>query len=175
MRKTVCTLSLVALALLVLTGDLLAQRVRVGGGRFGVSVGVGGGYYYGSPYYYGRRGYYYPGWGYNYVPYYYNPPPVYYYPSPIVQVQAPAIRQANYYDPNTATITVRVPDANAQVWFDNSPTAQRGLERSFYTPNLQQAGTYVIRARWMENGQTMDQERRVFVQPGQSVMVDFHR
>jgi uncharacterized protein (TIGR03000 family) len=173
MRKTLLTLSLVAITLLAAANDVFAQRRGGRGGRGGVSVGVGvGGFYgyYGSPYYYGRRGYYY---GYEYAPGYYDNTPGYYYSDSVTQPPAAEYRQSSYSEPNTATLTIVVPNSDAQVWFDGSPTSQRGMERAFHTPALQQAGTYTIKVRWTENGRTIDQERRVRVQPGQSVMVDF--
>jgi len=180
MRRTFCILSLVAVGLLASASDVFAQRVRVGVGRGGVSVGVGSGYYgsgyYGSPYY-GGRGYYYGAPSYYGNRYIYSPysyvAPTYYYPDAVTVVPSTEIRQSSYADANSATITVRVPNAEAQVWFDDTLTNQRGMERVFHTPALQQGGTYTIKARWTENGRTMDQQRQVQFQPGQSVMVTF--
>ena len=76
-------------------------------------------------------------------------------------------------DPASATMTVLVPTQDAQVWLGDAPTTQRGMERVFHTHGLQQAGTYLIMARWTDNGRTVDQQRLVQVQPGQSVVVDF--
>jgi uncharacterized protein (TIGR03000 family) len=163
MRKTLLIIGLVAITLLAAANDVFAQRR--GGRRGGVSIGVGIGGYYGSPYYYGR-GYYPYSYGYAYAP-------GYYYPDSVAQVPATDYRQSFYSDPNVATLTILVPNPDAQVWFDDAPTAQRGMERSFHTTALQQAGTYTIKARWTENGRTVNQDRRVRVQPGQSVMVDF--
>jgi len=173
MRKTICILSLVAITVLASASDVFAQRVRVGvgGRRGGVSVNVGRGYYggyydnryyggyYRTPYYYGNR--------------YYYTNPGYYYSDFAVQLPPTEIRQSFYSDPNVATITVIVPNPDAQVWFDDAATSQRGMERLFHTPALQQTGTYSIKARWTENGRTVYQERQVQVQPGQSVTVNF--
>jgi uncharacterized protein (TIGR03000 family) len=179
MRKTICILSLVAVTLVASASDVFAQRRGGGGGgggrRGGVSIGIGGGYY-GSPYGYGGRGYYYGspyydgGSSYSYAPDYYATP---YYPNVVTQAPSTEIRQSFYADPNSATITVIVPNADAQVWFDDSPTSQRGTERMFHTPTLQRSGTYTIKARWTENGRTVDQQRQVQVQPGQSAIVNF--
>jgi len=136
-------------------------------------------YYGGYPYYSSYGGYYggYPSYSYggsDYYPYYsgytYSTPD-YTYATPTVQ--APEYRQSAYSDPNTATLTVFVPNADAQIWVDDNPTTQRGMERTFFTPGLQQAGSYTIKARWTEGGRTINQERRVRVQPGQSARVDF--
>jgi len=166
MRKPLLILSLVAVTLFASASDVFAQR---GGRRGGVSISVGSGYY-GSPYYYGGRSYY--GSPYYYGNRYYYSTPTYVYPETVV-VPAPEVRQSAYLEPNVATITVLVPNANAQVWFDDALTAQRGLERTFHTPALQASGSYNIRASWTENGRTMNTQRAVQVQPGQSVTVDF--
>jgi len=184
MRKTFLILSLVAVSLIASASDAFAQRGRVGvgGRRGGVSIGVGSGYYgsgsygsgyygsgyYGSPYSYGGRGYYYSS-----PSYYYESAPSYYYSDSVTQVPPTEVRQASYSDPSTASVTVLVPAADAQVWFNDAPTSQRGMERLFHTPSLQQGGTYTIKARWTENGRTMDQQRQVQVQPGQSITVNF--
>jgi uncharacterized protein (TIGR03000 family) len=191
MRRTVLILGLVAATWVMAASDVFAQRVWVGGRRGAVSVGVGSGYYGGGGYYgrgyygggYGRgyygRGYggYYPGYYGNYYGNAYAPGVSYSSPiysvNPIVQVPTPDYRQSFYTDPNSATLTVLVPNPATQVWFDGTSTTQRGMERIFHTPSLQQAGTYTIKARWTNNGQTVDRERIVQVQPGQAVVVDF--
>jgi len=196
MRKTLLGFALVAVTLLASASEVFAQRGSFGGGRGGVSFSIGSGYYgsgyYGSPYYYGGSGYY-GGRGYYSSPYYYGSGyyspgyysyspsynygtmPSYSYSGPVIQTAPIETRQSAYSDPNAATITVLVPTADAQVWFDDNPTAQRGMQRMFHTPSLQQGGTYMIKARWTENGRTIDQQRQVQVQPGQSATVDFRR
>ncbi len=178
MRKVLVILGLVAVTMLASADDAFAQRR--GGGRGGwrgggVRVQIGGGYYGGG--YYGGRYYspYY--YGYNrpyYAPYYYGydySTPDYYYPD------APEIRQSFYSGPaeQNATVAVTVPTADAQVWFDNAPTTQRGTQRTFHSPPLQSGSnyTYTIKARWTENGQAVEQQRQVQVQPSQTVSVDF--
>lgn len=147
-----------------------------GNGYYGSSL-FGGGYgnsYYGSNLYGGS---YYPGYygntyyGNSYSPGYYSTPT--YYVDPVVQASGTDYRQSFSTDPNVSTVTVRVPNADAQVWFDDTATTQRGTERVFHTPALQQAGTYTVKARWIDNGRTVDQQRTVQVQPGQSTVVDF--
>jgi uncharacterized protein (TIGR03000 family) len=87
------------------------------------------------------------------------------------------VRQSFYSRPggNGAMIRVMVPDPNAEIWFDSAPTKQRGTDRMFHSPPLDGNARYgyTIKARWMDNGRPVEQERRVEVQPGQSVMVDF--
>jgi uncharacterized protein (TIGR03000 family) len=64
--------------------------------------------------------------------------------------------------------------ANARIWFDGDLTHQTGPVRDFESPPLQpgQTYTYNIRARWMQNGQPVTQDRTVTV-AGQRTMVDF--
>lgn len=194
MRKQFFILSLVAVTLFAATNDAFAQRRGggggrgSGGGRGGYSGrGYGGGGYGGGGYGYGGLGYGYGGYGYGGLGYYSSPnygggyysDPGYTYASPdyyagaVTQAPSTDVRQSFYADPNSAAITVAVPNGDAQVWFDDRPTSQRGMERLFQTSALQQAGTYTIKARWTENGRTVDQQRQVQVQPGQSAMVDF--
>jgi len=177
MRKTLLVLTLAIVTLIASASDAFAQRRGggrggYGGGRSGVSIGIGTGYYYGNYGYYPyRSGYYYNS------PYYYGSS--YYYADPVVQVPTTIVRDSFYPVPaasqQTATVMVLVPTANTQIWFDNSPTAQQGMERTFITSPLASGGTYsyMVRARWTENGQTVERERQVNVQPGQAVTVNF--
>ena len=82
-------------------------------------------------------------------------------------------RQSFSSDPGSATITVLVPNQDAQVWLGDAPTTQQGMERRFHPHGLLQAGTYMIRARLTDNGRTFDQQHLVQVQPGQTIVVDF--
>lgn len=124
--------------------------------------------YYSTPYYTSSTPYY-------YTTPYYSSYPSSYYSSPSIALQPTGYRDASYHDPNVVHLTVNVPNPDAQVWFDDAPTMQRGMERFFHTPSLQQGGTYTIKARWIDGSRTVDQQRRVQVQPGQSVTVDFRR
>jgi len=170
MRKVLVILALTVAIVAASAGDAFAQRRGGGGRRGGVSIGVGVGGYYGG---YGR-GYYSPYYGsrwYSSVPYYYDA-------TPIVQVPATEIRQSFYSEPaasQTATMVVLLPRADAKVWFDGAATNQQGMERTFNSPPLDPGGpySYSIRARWTENGQSVERERRINVQPGQVVTVNF--
>jgi len=182
MRKSLFILSLVGMTLLTSATDVFAQRVRATG-RGGPSVIIGGGGrgYYDSPYYrqdsYGQRGY--QGWygqPRSYQPYY-RSYDGYYYPDTLTQVPATEYRQSFYPEiasQQSSTVMVMVPTPDAKVWFDDSPTAQQGMQRTFNTPPLDPGTyTYTIRARWTENGQKVERQRQVRVQPGQSATVDF--
>jgi len=161
-----------------------------------VNVYRGPSYNYGSSSWYApwnNWGYgYYPGWGsygYGYSPYYrdYSYPRSYYYSSyptydtyetypSTVYPSASYGSTQTVQSTSTARITVRVPDANAEVWFNGVATQQRGTDRLFETPALSGGyrHSYDIRARWMgADGQMMDRTRTIDVQPGRDLVVDF--
>ena len=73
-----------------------------------------------------------------------------------------------------ATIEVRVP-ADAELWLDGTLTRQRGETRTFESPPLQSGRpySYEFRARWMQDGQPVEQTRRVDVTAGRVSSVDF--
>lgn len=177
MRRILLVLSLAGLTVLASAGDVFAQRRGIGGffpsngGGFFPSNGGGffpsNGGYYPSNGYYGDSGY---------SPYYqsyrYSNAPNYYYSEPT------QIRPSYYSAPVTASqsvnVTVIVP-RDAKVWFENRETAQQGTQRSFQSPPLESGHsyTYTVKASWTENGQAVTRERRVNVQAGQSVTVNF--
>jgi uncharacterized protein (TIGR03000 family) len=202
MKKTVVILSLTAFLALTFVCDVSAQ-VRVGIGVGGVNIGVG---YYGGPYYHGNpwypyySGYRYPseyyGPSYYYGPGFYAATPDYYYPTPSYSAapnngnaSAPSINETTpmpmpitkvstsfYYDPNSASITINVPNPDAEIWFDGTRTKQRGFERHFHTPPLPAGtSTYTIRASWDDGINNVDRTRQIQVYPGQSVTVDFRQ
>jgi uncharacterized protein (TIGR03000 family) len=91
---------------------------------------------------------------------------------------APAGYQSSYLGPDStgpaASVHIRVPD-NAQVWFENAETRQRGAERDFISPPLTPglSYTYHVRAQWIENGQPVTRTREFSVRAGSSVTLDF--
>jgi len=149
-----------------------------GGGYYGGWGGYYGGYYpwglgrslwggYGYPY-----GRYYGGY-YDTYPYYDNG---YYYRTPSYSVPSYSAPMANAPAPvpdNAALIDVRVP-SNAQVWIDDQKTNQTGSMREFVTPSLNpgQDYSYDIRARWTENGQPMETQRKVTFHAGDRLAVN---
>jgi len=167
------------------------------GGRWGVGIGDGGygGYYggYGRGYGgYGWGGYGYRPYGYGYGwggygygrPYgYYGGP--YYSSAPsfsggyVMESQPGFSSQAFYSGPqidaNKANVRVTVPNPEARVWFEDTPTQQRGTERVFVSPDLSPGReyTYRIRAAWDEGGREVTREKSVTVTPGQMATVDF--
>jgi uncharacterized protein (TIGR03000 family) len=139
-------------------------------------VGFGYGFYnpfwyggygsdYGTPYaYYGSPAYddsYYSGYsGPSYVT------PSYDYVSPV----APAA-PAN----NTAELDILLPTADAQVWVDGNKMSITGSYRSFVSPPLEPgySYTYHVTASWLENGKEVRVERTVPVGAGRISRVDF--
>jgi uncharacterized protein (TIGR03000 family) len=69
-------------------------------------------------------------------------------------------------------IEVRVP-ADAEIWFDNSPTTQTGTVRQFVSPPLMPGHDYFyeVRAKWKEDGQQVIQNERITVHAGDQVSV----
>ena len=144
------------------------------------------GYGWGGYPYYGRWGYgqysgYYPYYS-DYYPYYggaYAPDYDYGYMPNYNYGYQPDSYGANMTTApaNAAQITVRVPDADAQVWFEGQLTSQRGTTREFESPELNPGSnyTYDVRARWNRDGRTVDQTRQIVVRAGSMVNVDFSR
>jgi uncharacterized protein (TIGR03000 family) len=75
---------------------------------------------------------------------------------------------------NAALVDVRIPK-DAELWFSGEKTSQKGMDREFVTPELKKDRNhfYTLKARWMENGQMVEQSRRIQVTPGERVAVDF--
>jgi uncharacterized protein (TIGR03000 family) len=135
-------------------------------------------YTYSSPYAYS----YYP---YSYGSTYYSPT-VYssptMYSNAYVSGTSPAGASSttqSFYPPDAqgnmpALIEVQVP-ADAQVWFDDENTSQRGMERTFRSPALQpgQDYSYEVKARWTENGKDVERTRKVHIHAGERVSVNF--
>jgi uncharacterized protein (TIGR03000 family) len=98
------------------------------------------------------------------------PPPTY------NATPAPDPRPSPAVQPDSrAHLQVHVPSPDAQLFFDGSPTRQKGTDRLFASPALALGQTYqyVVEARWTENGRAVDQTRSVTVSAGQTAVVDF--
>lgn len=168
------------------------------GSNFGLGVSLGSPYYgyggYGYRPYYGYGGYggyYYGGypWGLSSwsfaTPYAY--PIAYSAPAtaavvgaaiPVVPANSPPPEQPTQpaADPNVAYVEVRVP-ADAQVWLGPTPSDQTGPVRTFVSPPLETGFdySYVVRARWVQNGVPVTRERKVPVHPGDRLSIDLTR
>ncbi len=139
---------------------------RYGNSRYGYSrYGYGYGRYGYGRYGYGRYGYGrygYGGYGYGGTTQAYQS----FYPP----------GTASDGSPNAVHLLVVVPQANARVFFDGSPTRQTGPEREFVTEMAAgTSGTYQIEARWTANGQPRVETRSVRVRPGLWQVVDFNQ
>ena len=103
----------------------------------------------------------------------YDSAPRSYYSDEVTQTLQSEFRNSLRAESPSATITVLVPVADAEVWFGDSPAAQRGTEQTFHIRVLTQGVAYTISVRWTENGRTMGLQRQIQVQPGQSITVNF--
>jgi len=75
-----------------------------------------------------------------------------------------------------ATLDVRVPAANAQVFLEGIDTRQPGVRRLFLSPVLEAGVTYFykVRATWKQaDGTVADQEKSVAVRAKEVTVVDF--
>jgi len=161
----------------------------LGYGRYGLGYPYYG-YSLGYPYYgYGLYGSYglpylgynagwYGAYPYSYYSYGANP----YYGSSSAYPRTPeeygtAAAQAQAPPPpkdDMAHLLVIVPE-NAELWFNGTKTTQTGPQREFVSPELTPGKnySYEIKARWNENGKTVEQTRTVPVQANDWKTVDF--
>jgi uncharacterized protein (TIGR03000 family) len=122
---------------------------------------------------------------YSYSPSYYTTPMYSYVtPSSSNSYVRPTTSTSFYYSPSIgdaaptmtdrAQVEVRLP-ADAELWIDGVPSAQRGEKRTFETPTLElgRTFTYELRARWMDNGKPVEQTRQVNLFAGARPMIDF--
>jgi uncharacterized protein (TIGR03000 family) len=85
----------------------------------------------------------------------------------------------SFYSPmeagSKASIEVLLPDANAQVQFDDSKTEETGMDRLFMSPALNpgKTYTYTIKATWTDKGEEVVRTAEVRVRAGRATLVDF--
>jgi uncharacterized protein (TIGR03000 family) len=153
-----------------------------------------GGYWPYSGYYYS----YAPYWGSYYYPYRYYPYSYSYYPSyysgyyaytpaynttPTTVVTAPSTSTYQSFYPSDSAMKVPTGDEaivrihtspDAQVWFDGAATSLTGAVRTFETPELKPARSFVydVKVRWMQNGQPVERTRSITVAAGETLDVD---
>jgi uncharacterized protein (TIGR03000 family) len=74
-----------------------------------------------------------------------------------------------------ATIEVRLPSADAQVWIDGRETSSRGTERTYTSPVLEGGYDYgySIKASWEQDGELRTVERQITITARDHVVVDF--
>jgi len=72
------------------------------------------------------------------------------------------------------TMSIRVP-TDAEVWFGDVKTNLTGTERVFVSPALEPGNdyTYDIRARWNENGRSVERTRTLRVHAGDRLSINF--
>jgi uncharacterized protein (TIGR03000 family) len=158
------------------TSALAAALVFLSAATAAAQPGPGGGFYQGR--YYPSR------YGYSGTPYgfrdptanadfdLYGAPGFYQSPSMFLYAHPEVVRYG--HGVGGATVDVRVP-ANAEVWFDDEPTRQRGEWRRFVAPPMTPGKEfhYDVRARWTEGDRVVDQTRVVGVRSGGVSEVDF--
>jgi uncharacterized protein (TIGR03000 family) len=159
----------------------------------GLWLGLGGLGWYGYPYYggYYGGGYYGGDYGYSTYPNYaYTIPDYSYatssvgvttqpyvpsYPATTAPATPPATSESAYRPAGgAAQISVRVP-SDATLWVNGYQSTQTGPVRQLVTPNPLEPGKtyhYTLRARWLENGQTVTREQDVKFKAGDDVNVD---
>jgi uncharacterized protein (TIGR03000 family) len=78
-------------------------------------------------------------------------------------------------NPSNASFVIRVPDPNADVWFQNYETHQKGLVRQYEsgTLNPDQTYTFHLKARWIQNGRPVEAQHDVRARAGQRVTIVF--
>jgi uncharacterized protein (TIGR03000 family) len=83
--------------------------------------------------------------------------------------------QPNAANFGQATIEVRVPFANAEVFFEGINTRQQGEKRVFLSPTLQGGLTYYykVTAKWRDGEQVVEREKSVAVRVGETAVVEF--
>jgi uncharacterized protein (TIGR03000 family) len=97
-------------------------------------------------------------------------------PSYYTQDYAGGIVATQDGDGQTGSIRVRLP-AGAELWIDKTKSAQQGAIREFVTPGLDPERVYIypLRARWVEDGITVEKSIKVKVFAGSRVTVNFVR
>jgi uncharacterized protein (TIGR03000 family) len=162
----------------------------------GFNRGFGGvGVFVGGFPFYGYGGYGYGGYGYgagyyapldatpvyNYQPYVPVPVevpvpvPSYTPPMPPAQVQTPGTGDKAPADP-IAHLQIKLP-VNAELWIEGEKTKQTGDTREFTSPELTLGRTFVyeMKARWTEDGKEVVKTKRIPVQAGAWIGIDFTR
>ncbi|HEV8058918.1 MAG TPA: TIGR03000 domain-containing protein [Gemmataceae bacterium] len=77
--------------------------------------------------------------------------------------------------PDKAEFSIKVPAADAKLFFNDKLVEQQGTERKLITPALASGLTYTyrVRATWLENGQEKSQEQKLQAVPGQALNLAF--
>jgi uncharacterized protein (TIGR03000 family) len=89
-------------------------------------------------------------------------------------IQVTALPEKNTGEESDRVVLVaHLPD-DAQIWFDNTPTQQRGMVRKFVSPPLlpDRSYTYTVRVAWREEGRSVDQVHSLSVHAGELQCID---
>ena len=185
--------ALLGAAALLVAPTAASAQVMIG--RVGIVGNPYYGYYPGTSWYYPSYysyGYYPSGWGYSPGYAYYNYPSYWYgnawsFPTNLTvdRYTTPSysygqLDTSGYYTTggpaaDAVKLNVLVPDPNAQVWVEGQLTSQSGRTRDYISPPVDPAKNYVyqVRSRWIDNGRTMDETKRIPVHAGETATVDF--
>jgi uncharacterized protein (TIGR03000 family) len=87
---------------------------------------------------------------------------------------APPPGQQETLPPDAALLIVKLP-AEAELWIDDTKTAQAGSYRQFVTPPLpsDRSLSYTIRARWLVKDVELTRVEKAQVSPGGKVTINF--
>ncbi len=79
------------------------------------------------------------------------------------------------YEETTARIEVKVPTADADIWFEGVRTTRGGTTRLFRSPPLAAGRNYKydVLALWNQDGREVTQKKTISVRAGDRVGVDF--
>jgi uncharacterized protein (TIGR03000 family) len=79
----------------------------------------------------------------------------------------------NEDDPNAAVMVAHVPE-DAEIWFEDAPTTQKGTLRQFVSPPLTpgKAYKYTVRVAWMEEGGKVSQVNTFPIHAGDIHCID---
>jgi uncharacterized protein (TIGR03000 family) len=88
-------------------------------------------------------------------------------------VQVTVLLQKILDDSSTALVVAHMPE-DAQIWFEDTPTQQRGTLRQFVSPPLTPGKryTYTVRLQWHEDGQWVSQVHSFPVHAGDVHCID---
>jgi uncharacterized protein (TIGR03000 family) len=75
---------------------------------------------------------------------------------------------------NTARFQVRMPAGENEVWLNGVRTRQTGAQQWYKSPPMTPGEdySYEVRARWTENGQTVERTRTVLIHANDRVTID---
>jgi len=189
---------LIGIAAVFLAPTVASARLMIGIGNPYYSYGYYGyypaaSYYYPSYYSYGYYPYaatYAPAYSAAYNPYYsygalglYPATTTDYYTTPARSYSyAASADTSGYYsaasDANTVKLNVHLPDPDAQVWVEGQLTRQRGKTREYVSSapiNPNRDYVYQIRARFVQDGRTVDETKTLPARANETLTVDFTR